>query len=180
LAPGNSASTLTVASNLVINDGAVLQYQLGASSDRTVVNGNLTLGGTLNVTSTGALGATNYTLFAYAGSLSGRATLGATPPGYSYYLNTNSPGQVILMAYSPAPTPPAFAAVRSFGNGIVLSGGRGSTNGPYYVLTSTNLARPRNQWIRSAFGQFDGSGNFVVTNSPGTDSPRQFYMLQLP
>ncbi len=51
LSPGNSPGTLTVNNDLVVNDGAVLQYQLGASSDLTVVNGNLTLGGTLNITS---------------------------------------------------------------------------------------------------------------------------------
>jgi autotransporter-associated beta strand protein len=136
LAPGNSPGTLTVNNDLVVNDGAVLQYQLGASSDLTVVNGNLTLGGTLTVTTDGSLGAANYTLFTYTGSLSGNSTLGTTPPGYSYYLNTNTAGQVVLIVYSPAPTPPGFAAISSLGGNIVLSGG-GSTNGPYYVLTST-------------------------------------------
>jgi polygalacturonase len=180
LAPGNSPGTLTVNNDLVVNDGAVLQYQLGASSDLTVVNGNLTLGGTLNITTDGSLGAANYTLFTYTGSLSGNSLLGATPPGYSYYLNTNTAGQVILIAYSPAPTPPGFAAISSFGGNVVLSGGAGSTNGPYYVLTSTNLALPRNQWTRSAVGQFDSNGNFIFTNAPGTNTPQRFYMLQLP
>jgi fibronectin-binding autotransporter adhesin len=180
LAPGNSPGTLTVSNDLVVNDGAVLQYQLGASSDLTVVGGNLTLGGTLNITSAGGLGANNYTLFTYTGSLSGNSALGVTPPGYSYYLNTNTAGQVTLVAYSPAPTPPGFAAISSFGGNIVVSGGGGSTNGPYYVLTSTNLALPRNQWMRSAVGQFDGNGNFVFTNAPGINAPQRFYMLQLP
>jgi polygalacturonase len=180
LAPGNSPGTLTVINDLVVNDGAVLQYQLGASSDLTVVNGNLTLGGTLNITSSGGFGTANYPLFTYTGSLSGNTTLGATPPGYSYYLNTNTAGQVILVAYSPAPTPPGFATIGSFGGNVVLSGGAGSTNGPYYVLTSTNLALPRNQWTRSAVGQFDGNGNFIFTNALGTDTPQRFYLLQLP
>ena len=180
LAPGNHPGTLTISNDLVINNGAVLQYQLGAGSDLTVVNGNLTLGGTLNLTSDGSLGAANYTLFTYTGSLSGDATLGITPPGYSYYLNTNTAGGVILVAYSPAPTPPGFAAISSSGGKVVLRGGGGSTNGPYYVLTSTNLAQPRIQWTRFAVGQFDGSGNFVFTNAPGTGVPRRFYLLQLP
>ncbi len=49
LSPGNSPGTLTVSNNLVVNSTAVLQYQLGTSSDLTKVSGNLTLGGTLNV-----------------------------------------------------------------------------------------------------------------------------------
>jgi len=180
LSPGNSPGTLTVNNDLVVNDGAVLQYQLGTSSDLTVVNGNLTLGGTLNIFSSGSLGATNYPLFTYTGSLSGNTTLGATPSGYSYYLSTNTTGRVVLIAYSPAPTRPEFAAISSSGGNVVLSGGGGSTNGPCYVLTSTNLAWPRNQWIRSAVGQFDGNGNFVFTNTPDINSPQRFYLLQLP
>jgi hypothetical protein len=180
LAPGNSPGTLTINNNLVVNDGAVLQYQLGASSDLTVVNGNLTLGGTLNITSSGGFGTANYPLFTYTGSLSGATALGATPPGYSYYLNTNTAEQVVLIAYAPAPTPPGFATISSLGGNVVLSGGAGSTNGPYYVLTSTNLALPRNQWTRAAVGQFDGNGHFVFTNAPGINSPQRYYMLQLP
>jgi autotransporter-associated beta strand protein len=100
LAPGsNSIGTLTVNNDLVVNDGAVLQYQLGTSSDLTVVHGNLALGGTLNITSVGGLGATNYTLFTYTGSLSGNITFGATPAGYSYSINTNIAGQVVLVAH---------------------------------------------------------------------------------
>ena len=180
LAPGNSPGTLTVNNDLVVNNGAVLQYQLGASSDLTVVNGNLTLGGTLNIANSGGFWMANYPLFTYTGSLSGNTTLGTTPPGYSYYINTNTAGQVVLVAYSPAPTPPGFATIGSFGGNVVLSGGAGSTNGPYYVLTSTNLTLPRNQWTRSAVGQFDSNGNFIFTNALGTDTPQRFYMLQLP
>ena len=99
LAPGSNAiGTLTFNNNLVVSNGAVLQYQLGTNSDLTVVNGNLTLGGTLNLTSVGSLEATNYILFTCTGSLSGNVTLGVTPPGYNCQLNTNTPGQVILVA----------------------------------------------------------------------------------
>jgi len=62
----------------------------------------------------------------------------------------------------------------------VLSGGAGSTNGPYYVLTSTNLALPRNQWTRSAVGQFDSNGNSILTNALDTNAAQNFYRLQLP
>jgi hypothetical protein len=180
LAPGSGSGPLTVSSNLVVNDGAVLQYQFGTNSDLTVVGGNLTLGGSLTLVSNGSLGAANYPLFTYAGSLGGDTSLGITPPGYSYYLNTNTPGQVILDVYSPAPTPPALATITSYGSNVVLSGGGGSTNGPYYVLSSTNLALPANQWTIAAAGQFDGYGNFVFTNTPGSNAPQLFYMLKLP
>ncbi len=99
LSPGsNSVGTLTFNNDLIVNDGAALQYQLGINSNLTVVHGNLTLGGTLNITSPGGLGATNYTLFTYSGSLSGNITFGATPAGYSYSINTNIAEQVMLVA----------------------------------------------------------------------------------
>jgi autotransporter-associated beta strand protein len=99
LSPGsNSIGALTFNNDLAVHDGAVLQYQLGADSNLTVVHGNLTLGGTLNVTSSGGLMATNYTLFTYDGSLSGHITLGATPTGYSWSINTNVTGKVMLVA----------------------------------------------------------------------------------
>ena len=63
LSPGNSPGTLTVSNNLVASSTAVLQYQLGTSSDLTKVSGNLTLGGTLNVSNAGGFTNTTYTLF---------------------------------------------------------------------------------------------------------------------
>ena len=62
LAPGTSPGTLTISNNLVLNSGATLTYELGTSSDRTVVTGNLTLDGTLNVSDSGGFGVGNYTL----------------------------------------------------------------------------------------------------------------------
>jgi len=50
LAPGNSPGTLTINNDLTVGGGAALQYDLGTNSDLTAVSGNLTLGGTLNLT----------------------------------------------------------------------------------------------------------------------------------
>jgi autotransporter-associated beta strand protein len=97
LAPGNSAGTLTINSNLVVNAGAVLEYELGTNSDLTVVAGNLTLGGTLNVNNAGGFGPGAYTLFTYGGTLTyNEVMIGTSPSGYSYVIATNTPGQVRL------------------------------------------------------------------------------------
>jgi len=42
---------------------------LGTNSDLTVVSGNLTLGGTLNIIDAGGFTNTTYTLFIYGGTL---------------------------------------------------------------------------------------------------------------
>jgi hypothetical protein len=62
----------------------------------------------------------------------------------------------------------------------VISGSGGTTNGTYYVLVSTNIALPPNQWTPVSTNQFDGSGNFIFTNAMDPNNPQMFYLLQLP
>ncbi|MGA2241784.1 MAG: glycosyl hydrolase family 28 protein [Verrucomicrobiota bacterium] len=187
LAPGNSPGTLTVNNNLVVNDGAVLQYELGASSDLTVVNGNLTLGGALNITSVGGLGATNYTLFTYTGNLSGDATFGVTPPGYSFYLNTNTAGQVILIAYSNTPVAIRLAPSSQtayLGSTVDLAARATGFPLPYYLwfANGTNLVgcstNSRLELTNLQFSQI-ATYTVVVTNMLGavTSSPAMLNVI---
>ena len=102
LAPGNSPGTLTVSNNVVINSSAVLQYELGTNNDLTVVGGNLTLGGTLNVTDAGGFTNNTYTLFTYGGTLTyNGAVIGTAPAGHNYAIDTSTPGQVNLVVTPP-------------------------------------------------------------------------------
>jgi fibronectin-binding autotransporter adhesin len=102
LAPGSSTGTLTVSNNLVVNAGAVLSYELGATSDKTVVSSNLTLGGTLNVTDAGGFTNTTYTLFTYGKTLTyNGVTIGTAPAGYACTISTNTPSQVNLVVLTP-------------------------------------------------------------------------------
>ena len=105
LAPGNGVGTLTISSNLVVNNGAVLQYQLGNSNDLMVMSGNLTLGGTLNITDAGGFTTGTYTLFTYAGALTYNGlTIGTTPDSSLLYtMDTSTPGQVNLIVVVPPP-----------------------------------------------------------------------------
>ena len=102
LAPGNSIGTLAISNSLVVNGGAALQYALGTNSDLTVVSGNLTLGGTLNVTDAGGFTNTTYTLFSYGGTLTyTNVSTGTAPAGYTYTISTNTPSQVNLVVLTP-------------------------------------------------------------------------------
>ena len=97
LSPGNGVGTLTV-TNLVLSGGAVMQYELGTSSDRTVVSSNLTLGGTLNITDAGGFGASTYTLFTYGKTLTYNGlSMGVAPAGYNYSIDIGMAGQVKLV-----------------------------------------------------------------------------------
>jgi hypothetical protein len=66
------------------------------------------------------------------------------------------------------------------GGSFVLSGGGGTSNGTYFVLTTSNLLVPRSSWTTIATNQFDPSGNFIFTNIAPTNTPQLFYLLQSP
>jgi autotransporter-associated beta strand protein len=103
LTPGDGVGTLTI-SNLTLTAGAVLQYQLGAASDLTVVSSNLTVAGTLHVADAGGFGAGTYTLFTYGRTLTYNGlSIGAAPAGFNYTVDTGTVGQVRLIV-SPALT----------------------------------------------------------------------------
>ena len=90
LAPGNSAvGTLTVGS-LVLSGGSVSDFSLGpagsgfvggTSNDLVTVTGNLTLGGTLNITDLGSFGPGVYRLFTDGTLTNNTMTIGTVPAG---------------------------------------------------------------------------------------------------
>jgi len=98
LSPGTPAGTLTINNSLILSAGAVATFGLGASNAAVVVAGNVTLGGTLDVTNLGGFTAGTYTLITYSGTLAGRLALGTLPAGFACTLATNVPGQVNLIA----------------------------------------------------------------------------------
>jgi autotransporter-associated beta strand protein len=177
LAPGgNGSGTLTITNDLGLNNASILQFQLGKNSDAVAVTGDLTLGGTLNISSAGGFGPCTYTLFTYGGTLSvGTLTIGTTPANYTYTIDTSVQGQVNLIV-----SQPQFGSVVATPGGLVISGSGGVTNAVYYLLGSTNLAAPLNAWTRIATNQFDAGGHFNLTNLQTTNFPQCFYRLQMP
>ncbi|MCP2002244.1 UNVERIFIED_ORG: outer membrane autotransporter protein [Buttiauxella agrestis ATCC 33320] len=110
LAPGSSdgaAGTLTIRRNLLLSGGSILNYNLGQSdvvggqyNDQTVVGGNLTLDGTLNVNTTagGTFGAGVYRIISYTGTLTDNGlNIGTMPAGANTELQTSVNGQVNLV-----------------------------------------------------------------------------------
>lgn len=107
LSPGNSPGTLTINGNLALSSGSQLDYELGAANvaggalnDLTVVKGNLTLDGTLNVTQSagGVYGAGIYRVIDYSGTLTNTGLeLGNMPAGTDNYIQTSVAQQVNLV-----------------------------------------------------------------------------------
>jgi autotransporter-associated beta strand protein len=179
LAPGgNGSGTLTINNDLGLNNASVLQFELGANSDQVNVTGDLTLGGTLNISDAGGFGPGTYTLFTYGGTLSiGTLTLGATPASYTYAIDTSVPGQVNLVV-----APPQFNHITMSSGNFVLNGSNGTPFANYYVLATTNIAQSLSNWTRIETNQFDANGGFnvAITNQPGSGQSQSFFQLQLP
>ncbi|MEZ2329159.1 beta strand repeat-containing protein [Mesorhizobium sp. RCC_202] len=108
IAPGDSHGTLTVGS-LTLNAGAKLDYELGVAgtvgngvNDLIVVNGDLTLDGTLNVTDVGGFGPGVYRLMDYGGAFTDNGlVLGSLPAGVDpsqLFVQTSIAGEVNLIS----------------------------------------------------------------------------------
>lgn len=107
LNPGNSPGTLTIAGNLALSGGSILNYEFGEANvvggplnDLIEVGGNLVLDGTINVTvpTAGAFDAGVYRVFSYGGLLTDNGlTLGAMPAGSDVAVQTAVAGQVNLV-----------------------------------------------------------------------------------
>jgi hypothetical protein len=62
---------------------------------------------------------------------------------------------------------------------ITINATNGFVGGSYFLLTSTNIAKPLNQWLPVLTNVLGASGNFIVTatNAAFYNTPQQFYIL---
>jgi len=107
--------------------------------------------------------------------------LGALPAGYTATINTNLANTAIQLVVTAAPavTHPTITSV-SFqpGPSVLISGANGTANAGFYVLSSTNVALPLNQWTFLATNAFNNSGNFSVTVPVSAGESQRFYLIQ--
>jgi len=97
--------------------------------------------------------------------------------GGSFSVQTN--GNSLLLAFFSRPAPPVFESVALDSNHLIFTGAGGASGGNYFVLASTNLTLPLDQWPRIATNSFDLGGGFIFTNQMGSAIPQQFYLLKL-
>jgi hypothetical protein len=76
--------------------------------------------------------------------------------------------------------PPRFLTVSTAGGNVVLTGRDGTPGEDYVVLRSTNISLPISSWTRVVTNQFDGSGNFTITDPISPGAPQNFYRLLIP
>ena len=164
LAPGGvgpTIGTLTINGDLDLHSGSILNYDFGQNSvvggplnDLTVVKGNLTLAGTLNVTTTpGAeFDPGVYRVISYSGALTDNGLgLGIVPPGSVEVVQTSVTNQVNLVVttgltlnYWDGALGPKDNGVVNGGNGVWNSTGAGiMTTGPTRAARSMRRGRRR-------------------------------------
>ena len=158
-APGNPVGTLTVSNNFTANSGAILNYTLGTTSDKTVVSSNLNLSGTLNITGGSGFTSATYPLFTYGGALTLGSLAIALPANTSGTIDTNTPGLVNLVVGTLQTNIPAFPGALGFG--AVATGAR--ISGTVYHVTT--LADSGAGSFRDAVSH---SGRFIVFDVGGT------------
>jgi autotransporter-associated beta strand protein len=87
--------TLTFGNGLTSSQESVLEFHLGASSDRIAVSGNLTLAGRIEVSASPGIATGIYPLITYTGSPNfGNIELVSLPGDFTCQLDLSTPGQV--------------------------------------------------------------------------------------
>jgi PKD repeat protein len=83
---------LTVSNGLTLGSSSVLNFALGTNSTEIIVDGDLSLNGTVNISDGGGFGEGTFTLFQYSGNLTTNGTPGILNIGT--VPNTNLPYQI--------------------------------------------------------------------------------------
>ncbi|CAN7229444.1 autotransporter outer membrane beta-barrel domain-containing protein [Phenylobacterium sp. LjRoot164] len=192
LAPGGltNPGTLTFNGPLSLNASAVLRYRLGqadtvggALNDLTVVNGALTLNGTLNVTQStgGSFLQGVYRLINYTGVLTDNILdVGTLPAGFTGVIQTSIANQVNLIASGAPPAgpggggePPAPPPTFNFWDGAggadgAITGGDGVWSAsPANWTTASGAAN--GAFTTDAFAIFAGTAGTVTVD--GSEGP---------
>ncbi|WP_448097661.1 autotransporter-associated beta strand repeat-containing protein [Luteibacter yeojuensis] len=172
LSPGASAGTLTVNGNLSLGANATLNYELGqagtvggALNDLTVVHGNLTLDGMLNVSTTpgGTFGAGVYRLFSYDGSLTDNGLALGTLPSTDAFVQTSLANQVNLVNTQGLTL--SFWDGPGHANDGAITGGSGTwrlADNDYWTDISGSLNAP---YTNGALAVFGGTGGTVTVDN---------------
>ena len=169
---GIAGSTLTMG-GLTLGNGASVNVTLGAPSNAALFNvtGNLTLGGTLNVTSQGDFGAGVYRLIDYSGTLTNNGlAIGSTPNGTSagdFFVQTALAGQVNLLNSS-GQTLGFWDGSQTVANGTI-DGGSGIWSATNTNWTNANGSLNAPYHPNPTYAVFQGTvGTVTVDGSGGT------------
>lgn len=123
LAPGNPTGTLTLSNGLTLSSTAVIEADLGSTSDLIAVTGNLTLDGTVHLSAASGFSAGTFTLATYTGTLvNNTLNIGNVPAGYAAVVNTSTIGQVRLVVSALNQAPVIASAATATPSNVTTTG----------------------------------------------------------
>jgi hypothetical protein len=190
IAAGASIGTLTINNNVTLSGNVVAEVNtaVSPSNDLVVVTGVLTNSGTGTVTLSNlgpALVAGNsFTLFSKPLANGGAMSVTTTPALASGLVLSNRlslDGSVLVVNTGPGTftNSPAIGSLSLSGGNVVITGTGGQGGDAYYLLSSTNVALPLNQWQTVATNVLNANGSFtfIGTNAVTAGDQQQFYIL---
>jgi autotransporter-associated beta strand protein len=181
VAPSGAPGSLAVSGAAVLQGTTLLQLnKTGATNGMLTAAGSIVYGGTLALTNVSGTLMPGDTFKLFNATTYGGEFSNITPaiPGLNLAWNTNGLNTGVVSVVSQA-TPPPKLALSMGASGMVFVGSNGVPGWPYFLLASTNVGMPFSNWTPLLSNSFDGNGNFIFTNSPGSNA-QQFFILQLP
>jgi autotransporter-associated beta strand protein len=176
----NPVGTIAATSGITLNGTTVIKLDGSGTNDMIQAGANITYGGTLNLQniSGSPLAAGNsFQIFSAANYSGSFASITPGTPGAGLAWDTSQLGSGIVSVITQA-SPLRIGQVFVSGGSLIFSGSGGTTNGTFYVLTSTNITTPLADWVPLSTNMYDGSGNFSFTNSIYSSDPHRFYIIQ--
>jgi len=188
VSPGNDLLGFPVG-NLTITDLVTLAGTNVMQTDKSSLTNDLIRGAT-SIAYGGRLVVSDVFLVPYAdgdvfklfdaGSYSGSFIIEPATPGAGLFWDTselNTSGTLKVVSTVP---PPTITSVTQVGGNLVLAGSGGAPNGPYSVVTATDVALPVTSWSVLGSANFDGNGNFSYPTPISLSTPQRFYLIRVP
>jgi hypothetical protein len=174
---GAQTGTLNIQSANFANQG-VLYVGINSRTDngRIAFNKAVTLEGTLRVVagaSYAPAAGDSFTLLTYPSRSGSFAAIEL--PGAAQW-TTDSGATAFKITVSSTITGPRLSLARS-GSDVVLSGTGGTPLATFYLLSSTNVALPMNQWRRASTNAYDAAGGFQINLAINYTLPQEFFRL---
>lgn len=182
IAPGVAIGKLTLNSGLTLNAGGTARFELTRvplTNDSFAVAGTAVLNGTLQVLNNGveALEAGDHFKLLTAATITGSFASLDLPPldeGLDWSTNKLTTDGTLWVVVTTSPT---ISAASQSAGAFRFSGNGGTPGWNCFVLSTTNLELPVEQWERLATNQYTVSGGFAFTNTAAS-SDRRFFRIQ--
>ena len=181
---GGGLGTLTATNAITLGGTTWMKLNRASTpnADKLVSSlSTITYGGTLLVTNIGAALQVGDTFDLFDGAGLGAATFATLQlPNYITWNTSNLGvnGTLSVTGFLPGPT---ISSIANDGVNVTIAAGGGAANGPYTLLSSTNVALPISSWTTVTTGTFDGTGalNPPLTVPVDPAAKQQFYLLQV-